>query len=157
MTEEQIYKTCKLCNESVILNNMHGKRCKKCIYKHNTEANREYMKEYYKRTKYEQNGDDVLPAVYKIVCKDPFIKDFYIGCTKHLKRREKEHRIVCNGGKNKKPLYECIRNNGGWENWEFVILKTVQELENLFNYETEYIMTLKPTLNINGGTIRKEY
>ena len=157
MTEEQTLKTCKICNELVTLDKMNGKRCKKCVYKQNTERNKEYMKEYYKQNKYEQNGDDALPAVYKIKCKDSTINDFYIGSTKHLKRREKEHSIVCNGGRNKKPLYEYIRNNGGWENWELVIVETVLKPEELFSYEKKHIMTLKPTLNINGGTIRKEY
>jgi hypothetical protein len=68
-----------------------------------------------------QNG-----TIYKIVCKDPEITDCYVGSTtSHLKRKS-HHKYNCNNEKSKEyniPVYRYIRDNGGWDNWEFVLLE----------------------------------
>merc|ERR1712074_213099 len=65
-------------------------------------------------------------TIYKIVCKDPKITDCYVGSTtSHLKRKSK-HKYDCNNEKSENynfPVYRFIRDNGGWENWEFVLLE----------------------------------
>jgi hypothetical protein len=68
-----------------------------------------------------QNG-----TIYKIVCKDPEITDCYVGSTtSHLKRKS-QHKSICNNKNVKEynyPVYRFIRDTGGWENWEFVLLE----------------------------------
>jgi hypothetical protein len=58
---------------------------------------------------------------YKIICLNPNIDYLYIGSTKDLIKRKWCHKSDCNNV-NKKTynikLYEIIRNNGGWDNWE---------------------------------------
>lgn len=60
-------------------------------------------------------------------CNDEAVSDCYIGQTNNLKIRIKRHR---NNTVNEKQhcygykLYECIRENGGFENWKFDILET---------------------------------
>jgi len=61
--------------------------------------------------------------VYKIVCKDKNIKDVYVGHTTNFTQRKYAHKINCinekSDGYNLK-VYDCIRKNGGWDNWEMV-------------------------------------
>ena len=58
---------------------------------------------------------------YKIVCKDLNIKDCYVGSTLNFVKRmsafptDKHHNT---------PVYEFIRNNGSWENWEMILINT---------------------------------
>ena len=68
-----------------------------------------------------QNG-----TIYKIVCKDSSITDCYVGSTTNNSKRKSTHKSACNNDGNKKynyPVYRFIRDNGGWENWEFVLLE----------------------------------
>ena len=63
-------------------------------------------------------------CIYKICCKDPNIKDVYIGSTCNLIRRRAEHKSYCYNKKNSKyilPVYRFIRDHGGWDNW--IVLK----------------------------------
>ena len=63
-------------------------------------------------------------CIYKICCKDPNIKDVYIGSTCNLIRRRAAHKKSCNNEKCKDynyPVYRYIRDNGGWDNW--IVLK----------------------------------
>ena len=60
---------------------------------------------------------------YKIVCKDENIKDCYVGKTKNLKKRWNCHKNTCNNENNKKynlKLYQFIRENGGWNNFNMI-------------------------------------
>jgi hypothetical protein len=57
--------------------------------------------------------------IYKIYCKDTTITDVYIGHTTNFIKRKYQHKICCNGN-NKLKIYETIRSNGGWENWDMV-------------------------------------
>ena len=52
-----ITKICRLCNEEKLITvfPVAQRRCSSCIYKLNTNKNREYMKEYYKN-----NRDKIL-------------------------------------------------------------------------------------------------
>ena len=57
--------------------------------------------------------------IYKIYCKDATITDVYIGHTTNFIKRKYQHKICCNGN-TKLKIYETIRSNGGWENWDMV-------------------------------------
>ena len=63
-------------------------------------------------------------CVYKICCKDPDIKDVYIGSTCNLIRRRAHHKQSCNNENDKSfnvNVYKFIRDHGGWNNW--IVLK----------------------------------
>ena len=62
---------------------------------------------------------------YKIVCNDIKVTQIYVGSTKDLKDRKRIHKYRCNTpddeGYNTK-VYKFIRNNGGWNNWEIIVI-----------------------------------
>ena len=60
---------------------------------------------------------------YKIVCKDTNIKDCYVGHTTDFTRRKSQHKHLCYAENDKGYniyVYEFIRENGGWDNWNMV-------------------------------------
>ena len=69
---------------------------------------------------------------YKIVSKDLNIKNCYVGHTTDFKRRKSEHKKHCYMVSDKHyniKIYKFIRENGGWENWEMILLK-IEHCEN---------------------------
>jgi hypothetical protein len=57
--------------------------------------------------------------IYKFVCKDTNVKNIYVGHTTSLKDRKREHKSRCNNNYDYK-VYQTIRENGGWDNWNMV-------------------------------------
>ena len=94
-----------------------------------------------------QNG-----LIYKLCCKDTDITDIYIGSTTSFRHRKKQHKSDCNNEKRHAynyDVYKFIRENGGWENWDMILIEyykcdTKLELE---KREREVIENLKPSLN----------
>jgi hypothetical protein len=90
--------------------------------------------------------------IYKITCKDSIVSDLYVGHTTNFVQRKHAHKQSCINEKSlnyKCKLYEVIRNNGGWINWNMEII-------NFFNCknhyearkkEQEYFVSLNATLN----------
>ena len=97
--------------------------------------------------------------IYKIICKDENVKEFYIGSTHNLTARINNHKS--NSKKSNVKLYKYIRDNGGWLNFNLIILETFDcESKNRDkeSKEEEYIRTFNPTLNINHSKrSHKEY
>jgi hypothetical protein len=61
--------------------------------------------------------------IYKIVCKDLNVTECYVGHTTNFKNRKSEHKKYCNNVKSKKfhlKVYEIIRENKGWNNWDMI-------------------------------------
>lgn len=58
--------------------------------------------------------------IYKIYCKDETIKDLYVGHTTNFQQRKYRHKIACNNNKTDIKIYNVIRENGGWENWDMI-------------------------------------
>ena len=92
-------------------------------------------------------------CIYKIACKDTNVKEIYVGSTVNFKSRVNEHRYTCNT-KNRKgfniKVYQYIRDNGGWENWEMTKIADVKPCLDRYilrKAEGEYQKKLKPTLN----------
>ena len=56
--------------------------------------------------------------IYKIVCKDLSIPNTYAGHTTSFKDRKGQHKSKSKNGKEK--VYQIIRENGGWDNWEMI-------------------------------------
>ena len=96
--------------------------------------------------------DYTKSCLYKICCKDPDITDFYIGSTTDLTRRRCKHKQNCinpNTLGYNSPVYQYIRENGGWDNWEVVKIENYDCncSEDLCKRERELFEELKPTLN----------
>jgi hypothetical protein len=67
--------------------------------------------------------------IYKIFCKDPSIKEIYIGHTTNFVTRKSAHKTSCKN--NNSYIYIYIRAHGGWDNWKIIILDDI----NCKNYE----------------------
>jgi hypothetical protein len=88
--------------------------------------------------------------IYKKTRKDQNINDVYVGHTTNFVQRKHAHKNCCYNEKtNDCKLYQAIRNNGGWNNWNM-------EIVNFFNCkdhyearkkEQEYFELLNATLN----------
>jgi hypothetical protein len=90
--------------------------------------------------------------MYKICCKDPTITDIYVGHTTNKTQRKKDHKSRCENEKSRHYdtyLYQFIRNNGGWNNWEFIVLEEIS-CENVHQAklrERYWLETLGASLN----------
>ena len=60
--------------------------------------------------------------IYKICCKNKSIKQVYIGYTTNFIKRRYLHKFSCQKPNNKLKIYDAIRDNGGWNNWEMIEL-----------------------------------
>lgn len=98
------------------------------------------------------NIDYSKTVIYKIYCKNPDVKECYIGHTTNLRNRKSHHKTNCNNingkGYNRK-VYKIIRDNGGFDNWKFAVLEEA-ELENKLQaekLERKWIEEIKPICN----------
>ena len=87
--------------------------------------------------------------IYKIICKDPNVKDIYVGHTTNFVQRKYHHKY--SSYKDKCKLYQVIRNNGGWKNWtmEIVDFCKCNDQYEARKKEQEYFILLNATLNSN--------
>ena len=90
--------------------------------------------------------------IYKITCKDTTINDVYVGHTTNFVQRKHTHKNSCINEKTcnyKCKLYDTIRKNGGWDNWQMEIIG----FYNCANHyearekEQEFFISLNATLN----------
>ena len=103
---------------------------------------------------------------YKIVCKDLSISDCYVGHTTDFTKRKSKHKGKCSLEGNRDYhlyVYQFIRNNGEWDNFDMILIKTVECNNSLEarKIERELIEELKATLNqripIISNEEKKEY
>ena len=94
--------------------------------------------------------------IYKIYCKDTTITDVYIGHTTNFIKRKYQHKICCNSN-TKLKIYETIRSNGGWENWDMVEIAkyNCKDATEARIKEQEHYDILKTSLNINPPYVDK--
>ena len=94
------------------------------------------------------NIDYSNTIIYKIYCNDETISDIYIGHTTNFTKRKYHHKTLCNNGKKCK-IYDSIRNNGGWDNWNMIELAKYycKDATEARIREQEHYELLKPTLN----------
>lgn len=62
-------------------------------------------------------------VIYKIVCNDLNVTDIYVGHTTQFTKRKSQHKHCCNNKNSKKhnlKLYQIIRENCGWSNWDMI-------------------------------------
>ena len=95
--------------------------------------------------------------IYKLCCKDLTITDIYIGSTRNFARRKARHKSSCNTEKIKEynyNVYKFIRANGGWINWDMVLIEKgeFEETIDLHKRERYWIETLGANLNTSIPT-----
>ncbi len=78
--------------------------------------------------------------------------EYYVGSTCNLQRRRWTHKHSCNDPKERNhnyPVYQHIRANGGWDEWDMRVLEQVhcESREELELRERHWYDQLKPTLN----------
>jgi len=104
--------------------------------------------------------------IYKLVCNDVSVTDFYIGSTSNIRNRKYQHKNCCINLNDKHynlKIYQTIRENGGFENWRMVVLEEMIEGTTLLQSkmrEEHFRLELEATLNsISCGTglTKKEY
>ena len=90
-------------------------------------------------------------VIYKIVCKDIDINEFYIGSTTNFTKRKGQHRGCVKNDipKNNYKVYRFIRDNGDWENWDMILVESYACDNKLEQERREryWIELLKPQLN----------
>ena len=102
-------------------------------------------------------------CIYKICCKDTSITDCYIGSTTDFVSRKFSHKSRCNNECNKChdfKVYKYIRDNGGWDNWDMILLEkvNVNDGNELRKEERRWVEELNSTLNHQLPTrTQKEY
>ena len=93
-----------------------------------------------------------MSCVYQIKCKDPKITETYVGSTVDLSYRIWGHKHRCIEGNEKShyKLYVFMRENGGFDNFEFVVLQSYEDIskKDLVKEEEKYFRELKPELNV---------
>eukprot|EP01080_Neovahlkampfia_damariscottae_P003285 gene3285-5726_t len=80
------------------------------------------------------------------------VSEFYIGSTQNVNERKRCHRASCKNTQNKnRNLYlsQFIKKNGGFENWDMIVLKDAifTKKHELRKFEREEFEKLKPKLN----------
>ena len=95
---------------------------------------------------------DKIKCVYKLKCKDTNITEFYIGSSIDFDGRIKTHYYdCCNKSSSHYDInvYKFIRDNGGYDNWEFEVIKEYKFItkKELTINEQYYLDNLKPQLN----------
>ena len=105
----------------------------------------------YKMTKKARDWSKMV--IYKICCNDLNITDIYIGHTCNLVKRRNKHNNCCNNENGKYynlKVYQCIRENGGWDNWSVIEIDKCPclDFEEASKIERYYIETLNATLNM---------
>lgn len=88
-------------------------------------------------------------SIYKICCNDVSITDIYIGSTTNFTRRKQEHKKNTNGDFCNIYVYQFIRENNGWNNWNMIEIEKYEatDKKHLESRERYWIETLKSTLN----------
>ena len=101
--------------------------------------------------------------IYKLCCNDPAVLDIYVGSTTSFRARKCAHKNTCHNENNKDYqyyLYQFIRANGGFSNWDMIQIERYDAKDklDLLARERHYLELLGATLNRNvPGRTMKEY
>ena len=89
---------------------------------------------------------------YKLFCKTDDTL-CYIGSTKSIKNRMWKHKSRCYNkndiGKYNTPIYKIIRDNGGWDNFDYIEIGYMNNITYAHSLviEQTYISTMNPSMN----------
>lgn len=106
--------------------------------------------ESYRMPKKEINYNNTY--FYRVVCKDLNITDCYVGHTTNFIKRKSHHKMSTTNINDKNynsKVYNFIRNNGGWDNWDMIMIEQ-HKCDNLLEackIEREYLEEYKANLN----------
>jgi len=101
--------------------------------------------------------------IYKLCCKNLDVKDIYVGSTCNFTKRKGSHKkdsIFENSKKYNRKVYKFIRENGGFQNWNMVMVEEYPCENKLQKVKREryWYEELKATLNSEvPGRDMKEY
>jgi len=86
-------------------------------------------------------------VIYKMCCKDESVPDIYIGSTTNFQNRKQQHKQFCNTLNF--PVYQFIRDNGGWSNWNMLVIEEYpcDNRKELLKRERYWIEYLNASLN----------
>jgi hypothetical protein len=98
---------------------------------------------------------------YKIFCKDKKIKHCYIGSSSNIKQRMYLHKSRCNNEQSEfynLKLYKFIRDNGGWDNFDYEIIEVNKNKLNVI-IEQYFINEISNDLKLNTNNcyLSKKY
>ena len=103
-------------------------------------------------------------CIYKLVHFDDLNdENIYIGHTTNMVKRKFSHKSVCNNPNDKEynfKKYQFIRENGGWDNWEMVLVEKYpcNDVHEEKTRERYWITELKAKLNTDmPNRTPKEY
>ena len=90
---------------------------------------------------------------YKIVCNDTTVTDCYVGHTTDFSKRKSQHKRMTTYEHDRHYniyLFQFIRENGGWDNWDRINIETRSCKDSLEAkpVEREFTEKLKANLNI---------
>jgi hypothetical protein len=97
-----------------------------------------------------KSSDYSRTVIYKLVCNDIAVKDFYVGHTTGFSNRKWVHKNDCNNpNKNKNKIYTIINENGGWDNWKMVEIEkfSCKDGNEARAREKHFADLLQPTMN----------
>ena len=99
----------------------------------------------------------ITPVIfYRFVCKDPTIKNSYVGHTTNFVKRKNNHKVLCHNSDCKEYnwlIYTTIRNNGGWNNWTMIEIDSqiVLNKKEAIKIEQEYINEFSNNMNTQNS------
>lgn len=88
--------------------------------------------------------------IYKFICKDSSIKNCYVGHTVNFSHRKHIHNLDYIKYPERR-LYKFISENGGWDNWDMIVIETINCKNNSEAKLREgyWIKELNADLNMN--------
>jgi hypothetical protein len=91
--------------------------------------------------------------IYKIVCNDSTITDSYVGSCSNITKRRYNHKSKCNNPTDKYynlNVYQFIRANGGWSNWNMIAIEQV-------SYTVKYQLLIRERFHLEnlGATLNR--
>ena len=103
-------------------------------------------------------------VIYHFVCKDTNVKSEYVGSTTNFNKRKGAHKVncFCETTRHHYKLYQTIRENGGWDNWDMLPLEefSCKNRTQQLIREQYWLDRLKPDMNsylaYREGTTIKE-
>ena len=102
--------------------------------------------------------------IYRLICNDSAVTYTYIGYTTNFSQKKHFHKQCCNNSKNiqyNSEMYQKIREHGGWNNWNFEIVKIcncinqydAQIKTNEYKYSLQ--TNINPNIQINNPNINQ--
>jgi len=102
-------------------------------------------------------------VIYKLCCRDITVKDIYIGSTCNFTGRKYGHKGCCTNENRKNynlKVYKFIRDNGGWNNWDMILIEEhpCENISQKTKRERYWCEMLESSLNSDvPGRTDKEY